>query len=92
MVMFFVIIFIKFNELGKIYGIGCFDLFENCFVGMKFRGIYEIFGGIIFFIVYCGMEEIIFDKGVVYFKDEIMLKYVEFIYNGFWFVFEREMF
>lgn len=55
-VMSLVIILIKLNELGGKYGIGCLDFVENCFVGMKFCGIYEMSGGIVLFEVYCGIE------------------------------------
>lgn len=90
-VMSLVMILIKLNELGGKYGIGCLDFVENCFVGMKLCGIYEIFGGIVLLEVYCGIEQIMLDVGVGYLKDLIMLCYVELIYNGFWFSFECEM-
>lgn len=89
--MFLVILFVKLNDYGCDNGIGCFDMVENWFVGMKSCGIYEMLGGIIFLIVYWVMELIMFDCGVGYFKDELMLCYVLFIYNGFWFLFECEM-
>ncbi len=81
----------KLNELGKTHGIGRLDLLENRFVGMKSRGIYETPGGTILLTAHRGMEEITLDKGAAHLKDEIMPKYAELIYNGFWFAPEREM-
>lgn len=90
-VLMFDVFLIEFNRLGGKYGIGRVDLVENWFVGMKFCGVYEMFGGMILFVVYCGMELIIFDCVVVYLKDEFMFCYVVLIYGGFWFFLEWEM-
>jgi len=81
----------KLNELGKINGIGRLDLLENRYIGMKSRGIYETPGGSILIVAHRGMESITIDRGAMHLKDEIMPKYAETIYNGFWYSPEREM-
>jgi len=81
----------KLNELGRANGIGRLDLVENRFVGMKSRGIYETPGGTILIAAHRGMESITLDRGAAHLKDEIMPRYAELIYNGFWFSPEREM-
>jgi argininosuccinate synthase len=79
------------NELGRKHGIGRLDLVENRFVGMKSRGMYETPGGEIYARAHRGIESITLDKGAAHLKDELMPKYAELIYNGFWFSPEREM-
>ncbi len=81
----------KLNELGKANGIGRLDLVENRFVGMKSRGIYETPGGTILLAAHRGIESITLDRGAAHLKDELMPRYAEMIYNGFWFAPEREM-
>ncbi len=81
----------KLNELGKANGIGRLDLVENRFVGMKSRGVYETPGGTILLQAHRGIESITLDRGAAHLKDELMPKYAELIYNGFWFSPEREM-
>ena len=81
----------KLNELGGKHGIGRLDLVENRFVGMKSRGIYETPGGTILLAAHRGIESITLDRGAAHLKDEIMPRYAELIYNGFWFAPEREM-
>ncbi len=81
----------KLNELGRINGIGRLDLLENRYIGMKSRGIYETPGGSILLVAHRGMESITIDCGAMHLKDEIMPKYAETIYNGFWYSPEREM-
>ena len=81
----------KLNELGGANGIGRLDLLENRFVGMKSRGVYETPGGTILLHAHRGMEQITMDKGAMHLKDELMPRYAELIYNGFWFSPEREM-
>ncbi|WP_308910888.1 argininosuccinate synthase [Pseudokordiimonas caeni] len=81
----------KLNELGGKHGIGRLDLLENRFVGMKSRGIYETPGGTILLMAHRGIEQVTLDKGSAHLKDEIMPRYAELIYNGFWFSPEREM-
>jgi argininosuccinate synthase len=79
------------NELGRTNGIGRLDLVENRFVGMKSRGMYETPGGTILLAAHRGIESITLDRGAAHLKDELMPKYAELIYNGFWFAPEREM-
>ena len=81
----------KLNELGKENGIGRLDLVENRFVGMKSRGIYETPGGTILYAAHRGIESITLDRGAGHLKDELMPKYAELIYFGFWYSPEREM-
>jgi len=81
----------KLNELGGKHGIGRLDLLENRFVGMKSRGIYETPGGTILHMAHRGIEQVTLDRGAAHLKDEIMPRYAELIYNGFWFSPEREM-
>jgi argininosuccinate synthase len=79
------------NALGRAHGIGRLDLVENRFVGMKSRGMYETPGGTILLAAHRGIESITLDRGAAHLKDELMPKYAELIYNGFWFSPEREM-
>src|SRR6202035_2945513 len=81
----------RLNELGGKHGIGRLDLVENRFVGMKSRGVYETPGGTILHAAHRGIESITLDRGAAHLKDELMPKYAELIYNGFWFAPEREM-
>jgi argininosuccinate synthase len=81
----------RLNELGRENGIGRLDLVENRFVGMKSRGMYETPGGTILALAHRGIESITLDRGAAHLKDELMPKYAELIYNGFWFTPEREM-
>ena len=81
----------KLNELGGKHGVGRLDLVENRFVGMKSRGVYETPGGTILLAAHRGIESLTLDRGAAHLKDELMPKYAELIYNGFWFSPEREM-
>jgi argininosuccinate synthase len=81
----------RLNELGRHNGIGRLDLVENRFVGMKSRGIYETPGGTILHAAHRGIEQITLDRGAMHLKDELMPKYAELVYYGFWFSPEREM-
>ncbi len=81
----------RLNELGRINGIGRLDLVENRFVGMKSRGMYETPGGTILHAAHRGIESITLDRGAMHLKDELMPKYAELVYYGFWFAPEREM-
>ena len=81
----------KLNELGGKHGIGRLDLVEGRFVGMKSRGIYETPGGTILLEAHRGIEQITLDRGAAHLKDELMPRYAELIYNGFWYSPEREM-
>ena len=80
----------KLNEYGHNHGIGREDIVENRFVGMKSRGVYETPGGTILAKAHRAIESITLDRGEAHIKDEIMPKYAETIYNGFWFSSERE--
>jgi argininosuccinate synthase len=79
------------NDLGRDNGIGRLDLVENRFVGMKSRGMYETPGGTILYAAHRAIESITLDRGAAHLKDELMPKYAELVYNGFWFAPEREM-
>ncbi len=79
------------NRLGHDNGIGRIDLVENRFVGMKSRGVYETPGGTILLAAHRAIESITLDRGAGHLKDELMPRYAELIYNGFWFSPEREM-
>ena len=81
----------ELNRLGGTNGIGRLDLVENRFVGMKSRGIYETPGGTILLTARRAMESITLDRGAQHTKDELMPRYAELVYNGFWFSPEREM-
>ncbi|QPC42275.1 argininosuccinate synthase [Kaustia mangrovi] len=81
----------RLNQLGHDNGIGRLDLVENRFVGMKSRGIYETPGGTILLAAHRAMESITLDRGAAHLKDELMPRYAELIYYGFWFSPEREM-
>ncbi|MDB5364692.1 MAG: argG [Rhodospirillales bacterium] len=80
----------KLNELGGKNGIGRLDLVENRFVGMKSRGVYETPGGTIWLAAHRGIESLTLDRGAMHLKDELMPRYAELIYNGFWYSPERE--
>jgi argininosuccinate synthase len=79
------------NERGRRHGVGRLDFVENRFVGMKSRGVYETPGGAILLAAHRGVEQITLDRGAGHLKDELMPRYAELIYNGFWFAPEREM-
>ncbi|MEX0807602.1 MAG: argininosuccinate synthase [Dongiaceae bacterium] len=81
----------KLNQLGGANGIGRLDLVENRFVGMKSRGIYETPGGTILHAAHRGIESLTLDRGAAHLKDELMPRYAELVYYGFWFSPEREM-
>ena len=81
----------KLNEMAGANGIGRIDIVENRFVGMKSRGVYETPGGTILLPARRAVESLTLDKGALHLKDEIMPRYAELVYNGFWFSPEREM-
>ncbi|MFN3145076.1 MAG: argininosuccinate synthase [Paracoccaceae bacterium] len=81
----------RLNEIGGKHGVGRLDLVEGRFVGMKSRGIYETPGGTLLLEAHRGIEQITLDRGAAHLKDELMPRYAELIYNGFWFSPEREM-
>ncbi len=81
----------RLNEIGGAHGVGRLDLVEGRFVGMKSRGIYETPGGTLLLEAHRGIEQITLDRGAAHLKDDLMPRYAELIYNGFWFSPEREM-
>ena len=81
----------KLNATGGANGIGRIDIVENRYVGMKSRGVYETPGGTILAAAHRGIESITLDRGAAHLKDELMPRYAELVYNGFWFSPEREM-
>ncbi|AGF75179.1 argininosuccinate synthase [Bartonella vinsonii subsp. berkhoffii str. Winnie] len=81
----------ELNNYGRDNGIGRLDLLENRFVGMKSRGIYETPGGTILLTAHRVMESLTLGRGAAYLKDELMPRYAELIYYGFWFSFERKI-
>ena len=81
----------KLNELGHDNGIGRVDLVENRFVGMKSRGVYETPGGTILWHAHRAIESLTLDRNAMHLKDDLMPRYAELIYFGFWFSPEREM-
>lgn len=81
----------KLNQLGGDNGIGRIDIVESRFVGMKSRGVYETPGGTVLLQAHRALESICLDRGEAHLKDELMPRYAELIYNGFWFSPDREM-
>jgi argininosuccinate synthase len=81
----------QLNNLGGANGIGRLDIVENRYVGMKSRGVYETPGGTILLAAHRGIEQITLDRCSAHLKDELMPRYAELIYNGYWWSPEREM-
>ena len=81
----------RLNEIGGRHGVGRLDLVEGRYVGMKSRGIYETPGGTVLLEAHRGIEQITLDRGAAHLKDEMMPRYAELIYNGYWFSPERRM-
>jgi argininosuccinate synthase len=81
----------RLNEIAGAHGVGRLDLVENRFVGMKSRGVYETPGGTVLLAAHRALESITLDRGAAHLKDELMPRYAELIYNGFWFAPERLM-
>ena len=79
------------NIMAGNHGIGRDDIVENRYVGIKSRGCYETPGGTIYFKAHKAMESITLDRGAMHTKDELMPRYAELVYNGFWFSPERDM-
>jgi argininosuccinate synthase len=84
-------LFTALNELGRDNGIGRLDLVENRFVGMKSRGVYETPGGTILHAAHRAIESLTLDREAAHLKDQLMPRYAELVYYGFWFSPEREM-
>ncbi len=81
----------RLNDVAGAHGVGRVDMVENRFVGMKARGVYETPGGTVLLAARRAMESITLDRGAQHLKDEVMPRYAEMVYNGFWFSPEREM-
>ena len=81
----------QLNDYAGANGIGRIDIVENRFIGMKSRGVYETPGGTILLAARRAIESLTLDRGALHLKDEIMPRYAELIYNGFWFAPERKM-
>jgi argininosuccinate synthase len=80
----------RLNVIAGANGVGRIDLVENRFVGMKSRGVYETPGGTVLLQAHRAMESLTLDRGAAHLKDELMPRYAELIYNGFWFSPERQ--
>jgi argininosuccinate synthase len=78
------------NEIGGRHGVGRVDIVENRFIGMKSRGVYETPGGTVLHHAHKAVESLTLDREVVHLRDELMPRYAEMVYNGFWFSPERE--
>jgi argininosuccinate synthase len=81
----------ELNRIGGANGIGRADIVENRYVGMKSRGCYETPGGTIMLKAHRAMESLTLDREAAHLKDELMPRYAELIYNGYWFSPERQM-
>jgi argininosuccinate synthase len=81
----------ELNRIGGRHGVGRLDLVENRYVGMKSRGVYETPGGTILHTAHRGIESITLDRGAMHLKEELMPRYAELVYFGYWFSPEREM-
>ncbi len=81
----------RLNVLAGAHGIGRADLVENRFVGIKSRGVYETPGGTLLHAARSGLESIVLDREALHLRDQLMPKYAEQVYYGFWFAPEREM-
>ena len=79
----------KLNQLAGRNGIGRVDLVENRFLGIKSRGIYETPGGTLLIHAHRAIESVTLDKETMHKKDNIMSRYAELIYNGYWYSKER---
>lgn len=79
------------NEIGAKHGVGRVDIVDTRYIGIKSRGLFETPGGTIWRYAHRAIESITLDKGVLQLKDELMPKYAELIYNGYWHAPEREL-
>ena len=79
------------NRMGGEHGVGCLDIVENRYVGMKSRGCYETPGGTILLRAHRAIESLTLDREVAHLKDELMPRYAKMIYNGYWWAPERVM-
>lgn len=78
------------NTMGGRHGVGRVDIVENRFVGIKNRGVYETPGGTILYHAHRAVESITLDREVAHLRDELVSRYAEMVYNGFWFSPERQ--
>ena len=81
----------ELNAIGGRHGIGRLDIVENRYVGMKSRGCYETPGGTIMLKAHRALESITLDREVAHFKDSLIAKYADLVYNGYWWSPERKM-
>ena len=79
----------KLNQLAGKNGIGRVDLVENRFIGIKSRGVYETPGGTLLLMAHRAIESVTLDKDTMHKKDEVMPRYAELVYNGYWYSKER---
>ena len=79
----------KLNILAGKNGVGRVDLVENRFIGIKSRGVYETPGGTVLYVAHRAIESVTLDKETMHKKDNIMPRYAELIYNGYWYSKER---
>lgn len=79
------------NEVAGLHGIGRVDMVEDCFVGMKSRGVYETPGGTVLHAAHRALESITLDREVVILRDSLVPRYAQLVYNGFWYAPEREL-
>ena len=79
----------KLNQLAGKNGIGRVDLVENRFIGIKSRGVYETPGGTLLLVAHRAIESVTLDKDTMHKKDEVMPRYAELVYNGYWYSKER---
>ncbi len=80
----------KANQIAGVHGVGRVDIVENRFIGMKSRGVYETPGGTLLYHAHRAVESITLDREVQHLRDELVPRYAEMVYNGFWFSPERE--
>ena len=81
----------ELNQVAGANGIGRLDIVENRYVGMKSRGCYETPGGTVMLRAHRAIESLTLDREVAHLKDELMPRYAQLIYNGYWWSPEREM-
>ena len=79
------------NAIGSRHGVGRVDIVENRFIGIKSRGVYETPGATILLAAHRAVESITLDREVAHFKDSLVPKFAELVYNGFWFAPEMDL-
>ena len=78
------------NRIAGAHGVGRVDMVENRYVGMKNRGVYETPGGTLLHHAHRAVESITLDREAAHLRDQLMPRYAEMVYNGYWFSPERE--